>query len=104
MEILSKMLKDRKESIKAFVDNGRAELAEDEQKESDIITSYLPKQATEEEIKQAIEEVIAKLSATSIRDMGKVMGELKTIFMGKADLLQLGDLVKKRLSAAAPPK
>ena len=77
MALLKKMVKQRNESCEVYKQAGRAKLLESETKEIEIINSFLPKQLSEEETKKLCEEVIKKVGANSIRDMGKVMGELK---------------------------
>ena len=77
--LLKKMVKQRTESIEIYKKNNRTDLLEVEQNEYDILTSFLPKQLNEEDTKKICEEVISKLGANSIKDMGKVMGELKKI-------------------------
>lgn len=72
IEIMSKLVKQRKESIKSYQDGGRPDLAEDEQRECDVITSYLPKQLSGAEVDQLIIAAIAKVGAATVKDMGKV--------------------------------
>lgn len=95
--IMSKLVKQRKESIKSFVDGGRPELATAEQEECDFIISYMPKQMTEDEIAKFVEEVVAKVGATTVKDMGKVMAEVRPALAGKADMALVGDMIKKKL-------
>ena len=76
-KLFKKMVKQRAESIEIYKKNNRTDLLEVEQNEYDILTSFLPKQLSEDEIKKICEDLILKLGASSIRDMGKVMGELK---------------------------
>ncbi len=83
--------------MKSYIDNGRPDLAEAEQEECDQIIAYMPKQMTEEEVTKFIEEVVAKVGATTVKDMGKVMAEVRPALTGKADLGLVGDLIKKRL-------
>ena len=97
LEILSKMIKQRKDSIDQFETANRLELAEKE-KEIEIIQNYLPKQLSEEELSILIKEVIKEVNAESVKDMGKVMGTLKPKIIGKADAGKASSLVKKLLS------
>ena len=76
-KLLKKMIKQRAESIEIYTQNNRKDLLEVEQKESDLLSSFLPQQINEEETKKICIETISKLGAESIKDMGKVMGELK---------------------------
>lgn len=95
--IMSKLVKMRKESIKSFQEGGRNDLVAAEQEECDIITSYMPKQLSAEEVTKVIDEIIASVGATTIKDMGKVMAPARAQLMGKADLSQVGDIIKKKL-------
>ena len=76
-KLLKKMVKQRAESIEIYKKNNRTDLLEVEQNEYEILTSFLPKQMSEEDTKKLCAELIAKLGASSIKDMGKIMGELK---------------------------
>lgn len=97
LAILSKMVKQRLESAKAYEEGGRLELAEKERAEILIIEEFLPKQLTEDETKAAIEAAIADTGATSLRDMGKVMGVLKDKYTGQLDFGKVGGVVKSIL-------
>jgi len=97
--ILQKQAKQRRESIEAYEKGGRADLAEKEQKELGIIESYLPEQMGEEEITKLVEEAISATGASSLQDMGKVMGVLMPKIEGKADGSLVSRLVKENLSA-----
>ncbi len=97
LAILGKMVKQRQESAKAYEEGGRLELAEGELEEIKIIEVFLPKQLSEAETEAAIDKAIAKTEAASIRDMGKVMGELKERYTGQLDFSKVGALVKARL-------
>ena len=77
LQILGKMVKQRQESARAYVEGGRLELAQQELSEIKIIEEFLPRQLSDEDVAKAIEEVISDIGATSIRDMGKVMASLK---------------------------
>ena len=83
IDLLAKMVKQRLESAKIYDDNGRPELAAQERAEIAVIEEYLPKQLDESEAKAAIEKIIAETGASGIRDMGKVMAELKAKFTGQ---------------------
>lgn len=95
--ILDKMVKQRRDSIKQFTDAGRDELAAKEQTEIGVIQEFLPQPLSEEEIASLIEEAIASTGATSMQDMGKVMGLLKPQMAGKADMGKVSGLIKQRL-------
>lgn len=95
--ILSKMVKQRQESAKAYEEGGRLELAEREQDEIKVIQAYLPRQLDAAETAAAIDKVIADLGASSIRDMGKVMAELRSRHAGQMDFGAVGPMVKDRL-------
>lgn len=97
ISILNKMAKQRKDSIQQFQQGGREDLASIETKELEIITTYLPAQLSEEEIGTQIDEAIASLGATSPQDMGKVMGALKPLLNGKADMGIVSAAVKSKL-------
>lgn len=98
LQILGKMVKQRIDSAQAYEEGGRLELAEQERAEITVIEDFLPKQLTEEEIAEAIDKVVKSTGADSIRDMGKVMGELKAQFTGQMDFGKAGGMVKGRLS------
>jgi uncharacterized protein YqeY len=92
--ILKKMVKQRNESCEVYKKAGRTELLEVETKEIEIISSFLPKQLSEEDTKNLCEEVIKKLGASSIKDMGKVMGELKKTHGDVLDFSKVGSIIK----------
>ena len=94
MAILKKMVKQRNESCEVYKKAGRTELLEVETKEIEIISSFLPKQLSEEDTKNLCEEVIKKLGASSIKDMGKVMGELKKTHGDVLDFSKVGSIIK----------
>ena len=96
ISILNKMAKQRKDSIQQFQQGGREDLASIEINELEIITTYLPAQLSEEEIDVHINEAIASLGATSPQDMGKVMGALKPLLNGKADMGIVSAAVKSK--------
>ncbi|MFZ3143991.1 GatB/YqeY domain-containing protein [Psychrobacter glacincola] len=97
LEILQKQLKQRHESLTIFTENGRDDLATKEQFEIDIINEYMPKQMNEAEITALVNAEIAEQGATSMRDMGSVMGILKTKTAGRADPALISKLVKDAL-------
>ena len=97
-KLLKKMVKQRAESIDIYKKNNRIDLLEVEQNEYNILTSFLPKQLGEEETKKICSDLITKLNASSIKDMGKVMGALKPRIVGKADPGFASSIVKKLLS------
>ena len=98
LAILSKMVKQRQESARAYEEGGRLELAEKELAEIVIIEEFLPRQLSEREVEQAIVDAIAASGANSIRDMGKVMGVLKSKYTGQLDFGKVGGMVKAQLS------
>ena len=97
-KLFKKMAKQRAESIEIYKKNNRSDLLKVEQSEYDIITSFLPKQLNEEETKKICEDLISKLGASSIKDMGKVMGELKKQYSDEIDFSKAGALLKKLLN------
>ncbi len=96
--ILGKMVKQRQESARAYEEGGRLELAEKEMDEIKVIKTFLPRQLDEAETAAAVDEAVEKTGASSIRDMGKVMGELKGRYTGQMDFAKVGPMVKERLS------
>jgi len=97
LAILAKMVKQRQESARAYEEGGRLELAEKELAEIKVVEEFLPKQLYEEETEAAIAAAVEEAEATSIRDMGKVMGLLKDQYTGQIDFGKVGGLVKARL-------
>lgn len=95
--ILGKMVKQRQESVRAYEEGGRLELAEKEREEISVIEDFLPTQLDEDESAAAVDAAIAETGATSIRDMGKVMGALKSKYTGQMDFGKVGPMVKARL-------
>jgi uncharacterized protein len=95
--IMSKLIKQIRESIKSYGDAGRQDLVDKEQAELDVVTSYLPVQLSAEDVEKMIDECIVKMGATTIKDMGKVMAELKPVLAGKTDTAAVGALIKKKL-------
>ena len=97
--VLTKMVKQRKESIKMFTDGGRDELAAKEAEEVTALEAFLPTPLTDEEISTLINDTITQVGASSMADMGKVMGVLKPIMQGKADLGAVSGKVRAALNA-----
>mgnify|MGYP000471007510 CR=1 FL=1 len=97
-KLLKKMIKQRSESIDIYKKNNRKDLLEVEQKELEILSDYLPKQLSEEETKKICTETVSALGASSIKDMGKVMGELKKKYADILDFAKAGSLLKELLS------
>ena len=97
-KLFKKMVKQRAESIEIYKKNNRNDLLEVEQNEYNIINSFLPKQLSEEETKKICEATISKLGASSIKDMGKVMGELKKQHADEIDFAKAGALLKELLN------
>ena len=95
--LLKKMIKQRAESIDVYKKNNREDLLKIEENEHKILSSYLPKQLSEEETKKICSEVAQKLGANSIKDMGKVMGELKKNYSDTLDFSKAGSLLKEIL-------
>lgn len=98
MRILAKMIKQRQDSSKVFEEAGRIELAEGERAEIKVIEEFLPKQLSEAEVEAAIAASIKEVGASSIRDMGKIMGILKSKYTGQMDFSKVGAAVKAALA------
>lgn len=98
LSMLQGMIKQRRESAELYEKGGRPELARQENEEIAIIERFLPKQMDEGEVKAAIAEAVAAVGALSVKDMGKVMGELKAKFAGRMDYSKVGGEVKKALA------
>jgi len=98
IEVLSKMVKQRVESSDIYKANGRIELAKIEDEEIHIIRNYMPKQLSEEETVDAVNQSIQSTNAMDIKDMGKIMSELKSNYSGQIDFALAGKLVKEMLS------
>ncbi|GGE18641.1 aspartyl-tRNA amidotransferase subunit B [Primorskyibacter flagellatus] len=97
LAILGKMVKQRQESVRAYEEGGRIDLAEQERTEIGYIEEFLPRQLDEAEVDAAVTEAIAATGASSIRDMGKVMGALKSKYTGQMDFGAVGPMVKSKL-------
>ena len=97
-KLLKKMIKQRSESIDIYKKNNTKYLLEVEQKESEILSGYLPKQLSEEETKKICTQTVSKIGASSIKDIGKVMGELKKQYADSLDFAKAGTLLKELLN------
>jgi uncharacterized protein YqeY len=98
LQLFQKMIKQRQESAKIYEDNARPELAAQEREEIAHISSFMPRQMDEAETRAAIESVVKELGAAGLKDMGKVMGELKARYAGKMDFGKANGVVKAVLS------
>ena len=98
IEILSKMVKQRQESIKAYEEGGRLELAEQEREEMEIIQEFLPRQMGEDEIQAAVAEAITETQASGLKDIGKIMAFLKKKYTGQMDFAKVSAAAKSALS------
>lgn len=95
--ILARMIKQRQESVRAYEEGGRLDLAERETREIAVIAEFLPRQLDESEIARAVDKAISETGASSIRDMGRIMGLLKERHAGQMDFGAVGPMVKNRL-------
>ena len=98
IKILQKLVKQRKESLGIFEQNGRAELAQTEREEIEVIERYLPKQLSEEDIEAVVKNIITETGATSMKEMGKVIGAANKQLAGQAEGAVISGIVKKLLS------
>ncbi len=98
LSLLAKMVKQRQESANIYEDNGRPELAERERGEIDVIKKYMPQALSKDELTAAVKAAVDALDATCLKDMGKVMGKLKSEFAGRMDMGQAGAAVKAILA------
>lgn len=98
MKILKKMVKQRRESAQIYIEQNRADLAETETAQADIIETYLPAAMTPEQLETAVKAIIEKTGATNIKEMGKVMGVASKELAGKADGKDISDCVKRLLA------
>jgi uncharacterized protein YqeY len=96
--VLQKMIKQRQESVELYKKGGREDLANQEQEEIAIITGYLPKQMSEDEMKAAIDAAVAETGASGMKDMGRVIGLLRGKYAGQMDMGKVSGLVKAKLS------
>ena len=97
-KLLKKMIKQRSESIEVYKKNNRSDLLEIEQGEVAVLTEYLPKQLSDEETKKICEGIVSSLGASSIKDMGRVMGELKKKYADTVDFAKAGMILKELLN------
>jgi uncharacterized protein YqeY len=97
-DLINKNVKQRRDSIAQFKSGGREDLVATEEEQLNVILKYLPEQLSEKEIQELVQDGIAAVSAESMKDMGKLMGHLKPIFKGKADMSIVSKLVKELLS------
>ena len=97
-KLLKKMIKQRNESVEIYKKNKREDLLKIEQGEIDLLSTYLPKQLSEEETKRICSEIITKVGAQNIKDMGKVMGELKKSYSDSIDFSKAGSMLKELLN------
>jgi uncharacterized protein YqeY len=97
--LFDKLLKQRRESIAQFKKAGRDDLVAQEQSEADLIQTYLPEALDEDEIDKIISDAISEIGASSVKDMGKVMGKIKPKLQGRADMSQVSQRIRERLNA-----
>lgn len=95
--MLTKMVKQREESAKTYDDNGRPDLAEREREEIIVVRNFMPKPMDDAEIESAVSEIVESTGATCLKDMGKVMGQLKSGYAGRLDMGKAGAVVKRHL-------
>ena len=98
IQIINKMIKQRNDSISQFKSGGRNDLAEKEEKEVEILSKYKPEQLSEEEVTRKVKEAIKTSDASSMQDMGKVMGVLNSSLAGSADMSMVSKIVKEELA------
>lgn len=98
LAVLAKMVKQRQESVKVYLEGARQDLADKEMAEIKVIEEFLPKQLTADEVEAAIVEAVAHVGATSVKDMGRVMAALKAKHTGSMDFGAVGALIKARLA------
>ena len=98
VQIINKMIKQRNDSISQFRNGGRDDLADKEQSEVDVLSKYKPEQLSEEDVAVIVKKAIAEVNASSMADMGKVMGILKSTLAGTADMGMVSNVVKNELS------
>ena len=98
VQIINKMIKQRNDSISQFRSGGRDDIADKEQSEVDVLSKYKPEQLSEEDVAVKVKEAIAEVNASSMADMGKVMGILKSTLAGTADMGMVSNVVKNELS------
>ncbi len=98
LSVIQKMLKQRKDSIEAYQQANRQDLIDQEQLEIEVLTKYMPEPLSDEEINQYIEEAVASTGASDMKDMGKVVGVLKSKVAGRADMAEVSKQVRQKLS------
>jgi uncharacterized protein YqeY len=97
VDLFAKMVKQRQESVAVYEQGGRPELAQQERDEITIIQSFMPKQLSDEEVKDAVAAAVKSVGATTVKDMGKVIAELKAKYAGQMDMAKAGGVVKSML-------
>ncbi len=97
LQVLAKMVKQREDSSKTYEEAGRIDMAETERQEIEIIREFMPRQLSDDEIRDAVDEVVKEVEATNLKDMGKCMNALKARYAGTMDFSQAGAMVKKAL-------
>lgn len=100
LSMLQTMIKQRQESIALYEQGGRCELAEQEREEITVIETFLPRQLSETETEQAVSGIIAELGASSVKDMGRTMAELRARYAGQMDFTRASGIVKQKLAAS----
>jgi len=98
LSLLAKMVKQREESAKTYEDNARPELAERERSEIEIMREFMPQPLSDDEVKATVATLIDEMGATCLKDMGKIMGRLKTDYAGRIDMGKAGAVVKSHLA------
>lgn len=98
LSVIQKMLKQRKDSIEAYLKANRQDLIDQEQLEIDVLTKYMPEPLSDAEVSKIIDDVIAEVNATDMKDMGKVVGILKSQISGRADMGQVSKIVREKLT------
>ena len=98
LSVIQKMLKQRKDSIEAYQKANRQDLIDQEQLEIDVLTKYMPEPLSDAEVSKIIDDVIAEVNATDMKDMGKVVGILKSQISGRADMGQVSKIVREKLT------
>jgi len=98
LSVIQKMLKQRKDSIEAYQKADRQDLIDQEQLEIDVLSKYMPEPLTDDEVSKIIDEVIFEVNATDMKDMGKVVGVLKSKISGRADMGQVSKIVREKLT------
>ncbi len=96
--ILAKYAKQREDALNQFKEAGRDDLVQKEEKELEIVKSYLPQPLSDEELVVVVKEIIAEVNATSMKDMGKIMGKIKALYGSRADGAKVNKIVKESLS------